>query len=226
MKPLVKYKSYSVKGLERALNKDEIHITDTNNYVLFILYDGISSSNETNEGISLTNDFIDKNINIYLNKNKLSLKEMMYEANKYTLANGIKKGFSTYVAVYFNKENSNLEYTYSNAGDTRLYEVNSSSLKKISIDDNYINNNIVNKYLGMHSASLDDFREGVREFKVGSRLFLCTDGIFNILEEKKLKIHQILNFKRLGYSQKSLIKEIKSLNNDDASFIIININYV
>lgn len=217
------YKSY--KGLNRNENKDCIEVIEKNDYTLFIVFDGISSSEKAIEAINISKKFIIENEHLFKDEHNFKLKELMYETNKFLLLSGVEKGFTTYALVYIDKNNN--YFKTSNLGDTRIYSVNKQSISQLTIDDRFMGEpNVVTKYLGMVEYKYEDFREERYEIKNKTRLLVCSDGFFEFIERFPIETHRILNFKKMGSIKNSLNKIINKQNQDDASYIFIEINYV
>lgn len=214
----------SFQGLERKENKDVIKIIENDFLILFLVFDGISSSDNAILAINNVINFIENKIKFY---SKITdLENLIFEANENLVQSKIKDGFSTYAGIYFEKNNRN-KYYVSNLGDTRVYLINNQSLSKLTIDDNLINNpNIVTKYLGMLEYNSDDFFLKRYNIDSDTKLLICSDGFSKFIENKPSNIHKTLNFKRIKNVKKNFDKLIFKNNIDDASYIFISIKYV
>lgn len=225
MRISLNYISKSYKGLNRDENKDCVEIIEKDDYALFIVFDGISSSEKAIEAINISKNFIIENEHLFKDENNFKLKELMYETNKFLLLSNIEKGFTTYALVYIDKNHNSCKI--SNLGDTRIYSVNKQSIPQLTVDDRFMNeSNVVTKYLGMLQYNHEDFKENQHDIKDGTRLLVCSDGFFEFIEKLPIKMHKVLNFKKLGSIKNSLDKIISKQNQDDASYILIKINYV
>ena len=222
MKPILKFKSDSQKGRQREINKDRVEVIERDDYILFIVFDGISSAKNATLAIDKIIEFLRKNEDRILKENSLSLDRLMYEANEYLLSLSLEEGVTTYALVFIQKSKPS-EIKFSNLGDTRIYEVTNQALVQLTPDHKLINSsNVVTKYLGMIDCTQSDFFESTKKLEYGGRFLICSDGFYEILEEDPSKLHRILNFKRLGDVSHQLRREIFSKNKDDASYILID----
>lgn len=213
------YVNDSFKGTNRKENKDRIWVSEKNDQMLVVLFDGISSAEEANRGIDVAVDFLEKNYQRFFANGDFALADLMFEVNSQIVKAELDSPFTTYSAAYFDSGSEMAKF--SNLGDSRIYEVSSQYLKQLTEDDNLVHNkNVVTKYLGM----LELEREQIREFSLdikGKRILLCSDGFYLILEKMLARFYEILNFKNEINIKKSLASEIKGKNLDDASYILI-----
>ncbi len=209
----------SSKGLKRKINKDFLRTIDSTNYLLVLLFDGVSSSLNATKAIKIFDEFILNNHqNFQLNK-KGQLQSLMIGAQQYLINSEVIDGYSTCAIVFIDKlvpENNK----YISLGDTRIYTIDPQYLKQVNTDDNPLNTpNVVTRFIGMLQFTSKDFAE--EALPLFQRLLICTDGFYNLLDEDLIKFHRILNFKNLGSSKRSLSKAIHNKNVDDASYIIL-----
>lgn len=217
--PTLHYINDSFKGMDRKENKDRIWISEKDEQILVVLFDGISSAEEANRGIDIAVDFLEKNYQRFLNNEDFALANLMFEVNSQIVKQGLDNPFTTYSASYFNLVSGKAKL--SNLGDSRIYEVTPQHLKQLTKDDNPVyNKNVVTKYLGMVELK----REQIEEFSLdikGKRILLCSDGFYLILEKMLARFYEILNFKSENNIKKSLASEVKGKNPDDASYVLI-----
>lgn len=220
MKPL-NYTYDSLKWTERIKNKDDILIIENDQILFYMLFDGVSSSNNAKRWINIIKKFIWKNIISYIIDGQLMLKSLVLDSNNFLLTQSIENAFST--CSIFSYSKSKDKYSIINIGDSRIYGIHTNFIKKLTIDDNEdYNKNILTKSLWMY---LDD--NSINEILISkediyeSNILICSDGFYNIFEINKLLFHKILHFKRLWNIQKRLKKEINRKNIDDSSYIYI-----
>ena len=215
----LQYISDSIKGSERRENKDRAFIVETDNYLLAVLFDGISSADEANRGIDISIKFIEASHQKLDQESSYSLSDLMFDVNRKITAPNLITPFSTYSAFYIPKSRETA--IFSNLGDSRIYEVTPQYAKQLSHDDNPVyNKNVVTKYLGM--VQLD--RSQIEEFSLdvrGKRILLCSDGFYTLFESNLSKFHKILNFKRPQDIKRGLKREVSGKNFDDSSYILI-----
>ena len=213
------YISHSDKGTERKKNKDRIYISQEDGEILAILFDGISSAEEANEGIDIIIEFIKTNQKKLGPESSYTLTDLMFDANKRLIDSSLTSPFTTYSAMYV--PSGSKSAIFSNLGDSRIYEVTPQYLKQVSQDDNLVNNkNVVTKYLGMVELERSDFSDFSLDIE-NKRFLLCSDGFYSLLEKNLLEFHKVLHFKRTANIKKSLDKLISGKNSDDSSYILI-----
>lgn len=209
----------SQKGLNRKTNKDFFRLIDSTDYILVLLFDGVSSSLNATKAIKIFDEFILNNHQSFELKKIGQLQSLMIGAQQHLIDSEVIDGYSTCVAVFIDKlvpENNK----YVSLGDTRIYTIDPQYLKQINTNDNPLNTpNVITKFIGMIQFTSKDFaEEALPSF---NRLLICTDGFYNLLEEDLIKFHRILNFKKIGSSKRFLDKAIHNKNVDDASYIIL-----
>ncbi len=225
MELFLNYVSDTHKGTKKDINKDSIFILDRSDYVLFIVFDGISSTPNAVSAINKVKYFIDQNDGLFLGTRKPDLSSLMLKANEFLLNSNVKDGATTYALVYVDKKEKLVEV--SNLGDTRVYLVQKQFLEQITKDHNPASaSNVVTKYLGMLKYTQADFKSLQLKIEDHQRLLICSDGFYEVMEKEPSKMHRALNFKKLGNLKNFLQKEIVQNNQDDASYIVINLNYV
>lgn len=213
------YISDSIQGTERKENKDRVWIKEDDTSLFAVLFDGISSAKDANKGIDVAIEFLEKAYSEIQSKKNFRVSDLIYEVNQRIADANLSSPFTTCSAAYVLKASGDAQF--SNLGDSRIYQITRQYIKQLSEDDNLIHNkNIVTKYLGM--VNLD--REQVTDFTLnvsGSRILLCSDGFYSLLEENLERFYKILNFKRTASIQKSFRTEIAGENLDDASYLLI-----
>lgn len=213
------YVTDSIKGTQRKENKDRIIVLSSENYLLAILFDGISSAPDANKGIDIAINFIQGNYSRFGLNEKYNLTNLMRQTHFAITQSGLDTPYSTFSAVCIAKNKS--WATFSNLGDSRIYEVTPQHIKQLSKDDNFFHNkNVVTRYLGMIELESDDFY--VTDFDIiNKRILLCSDGFYSFLEKDLGKFHSVLNFKRAGNIKNNLFNKITEKNLDDSSYILI-----
>ncbi len=210
----------SLMGTTHSENQDDILIISSENYDLYFLFDGVSQSKNPKKGIELVKKYIKNNHLKYYRNKDLSISSLMIDANQYVLNFNLEEPFTTYAAIFISLDGQQIKY--SNIGDTRIYGVSEQYLFQYSHDDVDLNQrNIITKCLGMPELRNEDFTENIINSNE-KRLLICTDGFYNLLETKKTRFHNILNFKKLFNIKKSLSDEMLNKNEDDATYILIN----
>lgn len=211
----------TLKGEKRSKNQDDILIIDQDRYYLFLLFDGVSSSNNSYDFIQVCKKFIIKNNLKYLT-DEIRLSELLYDTHSYSIKNLQKeKGFSTCSAICILKEN--LSAYYFNIGDSRIYEYSNQFLEQITHDDNLPgNSNYLTKFLGSLEIIKSDFKQEKIDLKHG--ILMGTDGFYSLMERKRKLYFPILQFKKPKNIINAIERLQRGINNDDSTYIIIKKN--
>lgn len=214
-----RYINDSTKGTERKENKDRVWVKENAEQVLAVLFDGISSAKDANKGIDIAVRCLEESFSSIGISTVLRLSDLMFKINRQIVESGLESPFTTYSAILIHKNSGKAQM--SNMGDSRIYQVAPQYLKQLSEDDNLLHNkNVVTKYLGM----IDLDREEVTDFDFeirDSRVLLCSDGFYSMLEKNLARFYEILTFKTTANIKKSLKKEVKGKNFDDSSYLLI-----
>ncbi len=215
----LEYVTDSIKGLQREENKDRTLIISSENYLLAILFDGISSAPEANKGIDIAENFIKQNYASFaLNKN-YNIAKLMNNAHLAIIQSKLDSPYATFSAICISHDKS--WAVFANLGDSRVYEVTPQYIKQLSKDDNLFHRkNVVTRYLGMVELKVDDFLANNLDV-TNKRILLCSDGFYSFLEQDLKKFHRVLNFDRSGNIKNNLSSEIIEKNIDDSSYILI-----
>lgn len=203
--------SYSMtdKGLARTSNQDDVLILNKDNGdSLYVLCDGMGG--HTGGAIACK-----KCITVFKNEFKKSkyedvtaAKEWLYKtilkANKDIMSAGKKdiqlKGMGTTVVCLLVSEDFKV---YASVGDSRLYAYNKKKLIQISEDQTfaaalykagYINEKEVKNHprrsmllcaVGTSPSSVLDVQ--IKEIKGNDNYLICSDGLYNMVEDNKIK---------------------------------------
>lgn len=215
----LEYITDSIKGTERKENKDRTLVIPSENYLLAILFDGISSAPDANKGIDIAVNFIKENYTHFASNEKYDLANLMHKTHLAIIQSKFESPYSTFSAICI-AQNRNWAI-FSNLGDSRIYEITPQYIKQLSKDDNLVHRkNIVTKYLGMLELEANDFLPTDFDF-INKRILLCSDGFYSFLEQDIKKFHTVLNFDRAGNIKNNLLNEISEKNIDDSSYILI-----
>lgn len=205
---------YTIYGLTdigrvRLNNEDNIYYEHNNhNDYLVMLLDGMGGHNKGDVAAKLALDCISKAFlkrkSSFKNENDMKkwAKENVKKAHKYILQNAANNKDSdgmgtTIVGVLMSKE----RYVYFNAGDSRLYSFD-GDLRQITIDETYANYLLKNGELTKKEYDAYERKNvlinalGAKQgFEVTSEvisnpftsLFLCSDGLYNMVKDDKIK---------------------------------------
>lgn len=220
---VINYISDSTIGTSRKINKDFVFILENDAYLLTILFDGVSSAEQAILGINVATEYVRKNSETFFVGHDFKLAEMMFNANEKIVESGLSTPYTTYSAVCILKSENLNTFIWSNLGDSRIYKVNPQYIRQLSVDDNLIHSkNIVTRCLGMVQLSKEDFIDQRELFD--TKVLLCSDGFYSIMDTDLLKFSELFNFKLLSNTKKSLGSRVETNNHDDASYILIEKN--
>ena len=108
-------------------------------------------------------------------------------------------------------------------GDSRIYGVN-THLKIFTDDHNDpIQRNMLTKCLGLDRLSIEDFYEKKIE-NSPSRILLCTDGFYHVMEAAPELFLHILNMPEISDVKHKISKSMELRNYDDATYLLVSMN--
>ncbi len=216
----IQYISDSLKGTTRSMNKDKLLVIDGGvKYDLFVLFDGVSTSENAVKCIDIAINYITENHKRYLAGRSIKLADLMYGANQEIISCNLSAAYSTYSAVYVSKVKP--QYIISNMGDSRIYGISNQYLVEYTEDDSFgENTNLLNKCLGMKELKLSDFKE-IKLNQFEKMLLICSDGFYHLMEANLNTFFQIFGAKRLLTMKRKLHTLIENYNSDDATYVIL-----
>lgn len=214
---MMKYIFNSKKGIKRDKNQDNLMILDSLNYQLFIVFDGVSSNENSYNYIKVFKKYLRRNISLQKELDATMLNSLFYHVHQNLQEEGLD-GQSTLSVLYISKITKACKFL--NIGDSRIYIFNNKYLEKITDDDRIPNKNILTKYLGQSNLLLDDFKlNDIIDFE--KNFLICTDGFYSLLHEELKFFFETINFKHLNNIKKKLSYLQKNKNNDDSTYILI-----
>ncbi len=221
----MKYISDSIKGRNRAINKDRTLIIESEDFHLFALFDGISSAKSSKKGIQKSIHFIRKNYRLYLKDLLPEIDRLLFDLNSDLVSSNLEDPYST-CSLLLIPQNSCKSIQYVNIGDSRIYSISNQYLKLFSeAEQSELNKNQLSNYLG--KPDLDSRILKISTIQRKSENFIiCSDGFYKIMENHKRQFFKIFQYGYLKNLQKALKKEISKKNTDDATYIFINTSYV
>ena len=243
------FKSYYFTdiGLKREINEDSILINKEKN--LFLLADGMGGYEKGEIASKITVEIFEEEIlkNRFLNiTNEEHLPKLFQEFIEkitkeiisYSHENKIQSNIgSTLVGIYKNPVIKNLSIFH--LGDSRVYRIRNNHIEQLTSDHTLyeeqkkaallpkeqldkINKNKLSKAIGNFKAF--KLEVSFQELKDNDIFILCSDGIYNFIEENKLS-NIILDAKDISFA----LEEIKTIvyNNgakDNLSLILTQYN--
>jgi serine/threonine protein phosphatase PrpC len=216
----IDYIADSFQGTTHTANQDGILIIQEDQYKIFIVFDGVSLSENQIKGVQLATEFISENYVKFYKEEVFQLREMMFQVNNTIICSKWKDALTTYCAAVM-MENNYL--TISHLGDSRIYSIEDNNLIQQTEDDSlFPGSNVLTKCLGIERLTNSDFYN--KEIKiVRGRILICTDGLFELIEKESNKLIDILNHSDLDNMKGMLKKIISGRNRDDATYILIDV---
>lgn len=209
----------SFKGTNKKINKDFSTIIKDEEYLLFFVFDGVSSAKNSKLGIKKSTNYINENYKKYKTESNFRLRDLMFNVNNFLSGLDEKELHTTYLSIFIDLNRNIIKFSH--LGDTRLYGISNKYIKQYSEDHRGKISNTITKCLGIKELGIEDFYE--KEIsKPEYRLLMVTDGLYNLLEKDKIKYFEFLNFSLLNNTKKRFQKEISGNNTDDATYILIN----
>lgn len=214
----MKYIFNSKKGIKRTKNQDNLLILDKPYYQLFIVFDGVSSNENSYNYIKAFKKDLRLNISLHKHANELNMLNSLFYQIHQNLQKENMNGESTLSVLYISKLTKT--YKFLNIGDSRIYSFNNKYLEKITRDDSIPNKNILTRYLGKRDLKLEDFNlTDINEFD--KNFLICTDGFYSLMENELKIFFETINFKHLSNIKKKLSYLQKNKNEDDSTYILI-----
>ncbi|MCI5745115.1 MAG: Stp1/IreP family PP2C-type Ser/Thr phosphatase [Erysipelotrichaceae bacterium] len=230
-------------GLVRSTNEDTyiVKMQDDDNYIAFV-FDGMgghlggahaanTTANYLQNAFLSLNEATYKNLGVWLFETLQNINTTIYNQS---LQDDNLKGMGTTVSGVV-KHNGTLFYAH--IGDSRIYLYNKNELEQITTDHTYVNTLLLNGIITYKQAMKHPKRHvltnalgikknvsvdiGQIKLKDGDNLLLCTDGLHNLIDNKKLL--KLLNSNEKLEDKADLIME-KALSlggNDNITFIIM-----
>lgn len=206
----------SIKGKDRKQNWDDLLVVNNDNYDIFVVFDGVSSSPNGKKAAVMAKNFIRDHCN--KNENTIpDLQKLMYQVHLNLLEPKISQPYTTYCSVLYDRHSYRCHYSW--LGDSRIYLFSETLMKMLTSDDS-ASEHVITKCLGQLNLTLADFRQVEVNIK-GAKLLLCTDGFYRINKSGNQSFLQYLNEQSLPALKNSFESLIRGNNSDDATFIII-----
>jgi protein phosphatase len=216
-------------GLNRNLNEDTYLINQKHSFVL--VSDGMGG----HERGDIASDIVVKAYNEVLEESiksskndKINLVDILNNANesatlkikKFSKDNKIQNTMGATIAGIYFDENNNIANSF-HLGDSRVYRISNNIIEQVTEDHSVLseNKNILSKAIGNFNA----FKVDIESFKYnrGDYFLICTDGIYNYIEDNQL-LNIIINNKK---SHANLIKKIVYENSarDNLTLVIVEV---
>lgn len=250
MKKANKEKCFSLSaktdiGLKRQTNEDTFLIAqkDENNFICFVC-DGmgghLGGSYASSKTVEMLNEAYEKldvanpprKVAVWLFETLQNINEFIYN---HAIENENLRGMGTTVSGVICL---NGEFTYAHIGDSRVYVYNlDGKLDQITTDHTYVNSLLMHGYITAKQAIKHPKRHiltnalgikkdvsvdiGVVKMNEGDNIFICSDGVHNLLNDKKLQ--KYLSEHITADEKVELIKDktLEMGGNDNLTLIVI-----
>ncbi|MCC6255728.1 MAG: serine/threonine-protein phosphatase [Ignavibacteriaceae bacterium] len=236
------YVKFTSPGAEKKLNEDAIELLEIEGGLLAVLCDGVGGDNagDLAARIALKSALhffsASKNEN-YLERIELAIEESNSFVLNHSFTKSPLKNMATTLDIIFIKDNIAF---YGHIGDSRIYHIKSKRLSQLTkdhslvqklLDEGYITHkqaanhpqkNVIIKALGDSENIASDLSKIKLSESEDNRIFLCSDGVSNLISNAELE--NILILDDLEIIKEKLKKLIKIRGAaDDYSFILIEI---
>lgn len=222
----MKFITETFKGTRRSSNKDGIlvHEIQNSHWTLFNVFDGISSLPNAKHGVNMAINYIENCAHSFMLSDKPDLVSLLYNVNGRVCNSKYEKPYTTVTTVAVNKYYKTAVLV-ANIGDTRAYEITNNYMKSLTCDQRE-SLNIVKNYIGKQDMEQADIYYSEHTLPDHCKLLLCSDGFYNLMEHDKMNFFEKINQKRLGVIKQSLYNIVKGKNNDDATYILVDMTNV
>jgi serine/threonine protein phosphatase PrpC len=215
----IDYITDSLKGITHLINEDSTLIIETDNYSLFFIFDGVSMSENSQEGIRIAGSYIENNYVKYIHEKNVELSSLIRGVNRAIIESGWKDALTTYCCLLVR---NNLEIWISHLGDSRIYTLQKDKIVLQTTDDVlFPGSSILTRCLGIDRLSSQDFYEK-RIALLPERILICTDGFYEVMEPQQETFLKLLDLPDLKQAKSELFQLLQGQNRDDATYILVN----
>jgi len=220
---IINYVCDSIKGKLHLRNEDRIEIIELRRHLLFLLFDGASSSRNSLATIELSIQYIRDALCKASPANGLSLKTVLFETNQFVVSNGSEDSYTTYCAMLIPYDGGQ-PGVISSLGDSRIYRVCKDKLKQLSKDSEVFDDEThLVKCLGLSGLTEYEFEDRTLVLE-GERFLICTDGFYNIAELNDETIVSILNDEKMAAIPGAIVNAIRNPPRDDMTYILLHVS--
>ena len=208
----IKFSGFSLAKGKELTGDDFYDVQKISNLTVAVVCDGVGSADEGAEAAKrvtkhLMNNFkirpktwsIEKSINSFINSiNSILYQESIINYERTELVTTL-----TIVVIEGNKLYG------ANVGDSRVYLLRDAHLNQLSYDhamDEEGYENVLTQAIGIEKTTQPYYFENI--IQKGDKVLLCSDGLYNIMDEEKLKEGML-------YSASTLVKKASKVVDDD-----------
>lgn len=216
----------SRKGKKRKVNKDVLALSvNAGHFVLFALFDGVSSKINGKIGASISANYIKRFSNKYCVGEYCLLDNLLLDLNKNIIESGYTEAYTTCTLVAVDRNNKSNIYV-SHVGDSRVYIISNKYINCLTQDHKKNKTNILEKYLGLVDLGIEDINCINHVINENEKLLICSDGFYVLMENALSSFYDAFKYKKLSTIKKHLKKLVYNKNNDDASYILVDVSNV
>ncbi len=234
------YVQFTSPGAEKRLNEDVIELHEIEGGILAVLCDGIGGNNAGDLASrfalkSALQFFSASKSEDYLERVKLTIEEANRFVLNHSFSRNPQKNMATTLELVFIKDNT---VYFGHIGDSRIYHLKSKRLSQLTkdhslvqklLDEGYITHkqaanhpqrHVIVKALGDNENIEPDLSKIRLKESEDNRIFLCSDGLTNLICNAELE--EILILDDIELIKEKLKKLVKMRGApDDYSFILI-----
>lgn len=185
-------------GLKRKLNEDSYKYSQKQNFAL--ISDGMGGHEKGDIASGIIVDTFESYLNDFSNENiedekdfELSLKNYLKLANeesfsliiKYANENNINKIMGATIIGIYHSIKFNKIWTF-HLGDSRAYRIRDKKIEQLTNDHCMIQNNkeVLSKAIG--NFDIFDLDINTYDTKINDILMICSDGVYNYIQEEEI----------------------------------------
>jgi len=213
----------SLQGLQRKENCDGFTVIEDRDYSLILLFDGVSSYENSPVGIKKIIKGMKENHRSYFHDSGYFLKEALGDMHDILRVSDMDGMFTTVCALYLPRDIKK-PAKFSHLGDSRIYSYVSGNLT-LETEDHNVSElpHVLTKCLGLETLKVLDFYE--KEIEAGSKegFLLCTDGFYPVFQNSMVDYIKTAFFEQGTFVKKIIRNNLEFKNFDDATYVIVTI---
>lgn len=213
----------SIKGKNRKVNKDVLVLSvNAGHFILFALFDGVSSKINGKIGASISANYIKRFSNRYCVDEHILLDKLLLDLNTNIIESRYTEAYTTCTLVAVNRNNKS-NILISHIGDSRVYIISNKYISCLTQDHKRVNTNILEKYLGLVDLKIEDINSANQVLSENDKVLICSDGFYVLMENELSEFYAAFQYKKLSTTKNHLNKLVYNKNNDDASYILVDV---
>ena len=217
----VQFIAQSWQGIHRDSNKDGFHVIRSGDYVILLLFDGVSGSENARAAVDTVIDFCIKSHAMYYKNSDFNLAHFLEDMNVCILRMRNKESLTTCCVVYI-PLTSAIPIKITHLGDSRIYGVDHDMVLYTEDHCDPEIRHMLTKCLGLERLQQEDFYEKNISDPV-RRLLLCTDGFYEVMGTDSSYFLNLFRTSDLRSIKEKIAQLIPVQNSDDATYILADI---